>query len=305
MTRAAQISAANLFSGNRCFEHRSAGGTSSKQSWSKQRSVTHRHERGYVLLTLLLFVSILIIGAAVIAPSLAFQIRRDREEELVHRGVQYTRAVRSYAKRTGRYPVRTEELLGGPEGRYIRKLYKDPMTGGEFKLLHLGDVQPGPPPLNSSNTQAAATDDASSADTTPASSDQPPQDSADSINPTAPRPNALGRNNTSLGSAISSATSSNAGSGGQPRLLIFGVVSKSKARTIREFDHKNHYNDWLFYYDPSVDRGYEIKGPTSRTPLAFPTHSPNQTPGQSQPTGFGQQQQPQGGQQPQETPVSQ
>ena len=35
--------------------------------------------------------------------------------------------------------------------------------------------------------------------------------------------------------------------GGGP---IVGVASTSKAQTIREFNHKNHYNQWQFIYDP-------------------------------------------------------
>lgn len=236
-------------------------------------------------------VSVLIIAAAVVAPNLAFQIKRDREEELVHRGVQYTRAIRSYAKRTGRYPVRAEDLLGGPDQRFIRKLYKDPMTGGDFKLLHLDDVQPAPANLNSVSVQAGTNDDglaASGMAATPTSSDDrssdarssDDQDSSDAGGQNNSRPNALARGGAALG-----ASSNAEATGSQPRRLIFGVVSKSKARSIREFNHKDHYSDWLFFYDPRSDRGYEIKGPTSLTPQVFPVHTRNQT----QPGGLGQQ----------------
>jgi type II secretory pathway pseudopilin PulG len=257
-----------------------------------------RQDRGYVLLGLLLMVSVLLIAAAVVAPNLAFQIKRDREEELVHRGVQYTRAIRNYAKRTGRYPVRAEDLLGGPDQRFIRKLYKDPMTGGDFKLLHLDDVQPAPANLNPSNAQAGVNDGAL------ASPDAPPtptsfDDSADAAGQSSSRPNALARGGTVLEASSNAVTT-----GSQPGRLIFGVVSKSKARSIREFNHKDHYSDWLFFYDPRSDRGYEIKGPTSLTPQIFPVHTPNQT----QPGGSGQQPSPQQSQsqpQPQDAPLSQ
>src|SRR5208282_5066879 len=175
--------------------------------------------------------------------------------------------------------------------RFIRKLYKDPITGGDFKLLHLGDVQPAAASLNPAAAQAGANDDGSaSPGVTPnpnptssddRSSDSPAQDSSDAASQSTPRPNPLARGGTGLASSLSS----NAGTtGSQPGLLIFGVVSKSKARSIREFDHKDHYNDWLFFYDPRSDRGYEIKGPTSRTPQIFPA----QTPGLTQPGGPGQ-----------------
>ena len=40
-----------------------------------------------------------------------------------------------------------------------------------------------------------------------------------------------------------------------------GVTSTSKAKTIREFNHKSHYNQWQFIYDPTSDRGGLITTP--------------------------------------------
>ncbi len=40
-----------------------------------------------------------------------------------------------------------------------------------------------------------------------------------------------------------------------------GVASTSKDQTIREFNHKNHYNQWQFIYDPSTDRGGLLNTP--------------------------------------------
>ena len=78
-----------------------------------QRNLTGRpkSERGYVLLTLLLFVAVLTITVALPMVSYYnFQMKRDREEELVHRGVEYERAVRKYYKKFGTYPASIEML---------------------------------------------------------------------------------------------------------------------------------------------------------------------------------------------------
>lgn len=96
-------------------------------------------ESGYILLTLLLVVTLLIVGFAVILPTVSFNIRRDREQELIHRGVQYTRAIRAYYKKFGRYPTRIEDLENTNNLRFLRKRYKDPVTGQDFKLLHFGE----------------------------------------------------------------------------------------------------------------------------------------------------------------------
>ena len=100
-----------------------------------------RRERGYILLTLMLFVAILAIGATAWIEKIDFQIKRDREEELIHRGVQYSRAVRRYFKKFGRYPTRIEELESSNNIRFLRKRYKDPITGKDFKPLHMTDVR--------------------------------------------------------------------------------------------------------------------------------------------------------------------
>ena len=102
---------------------------------------TRRSEQGYILLLLMLFVTIMVIAASVAAPSIAFRVKRDREEELVHRGVQYSRAIQRYVKKTGRYPSRLEDLENTNNMRFLRRRYKDPITGKDFKLLHVGEVQ--------------------------------------------------------------------------------------------------------------------------------------------------------------------
>ena len=67
-----------------------------------------RHERGYILLTLMLFVALLAVASMAWIEKIDFQIKRDREEELIHRGVQYSRAIRRYVKKFGHYPSRIE-----------------------------------------------------------------------------------------------------------------------------------------------------------------------------------------------------
>src|SRR5881397_289171 len=115
------------------------------------------NEQGYILLMLMLFITVLAIAAAAVAPSITFQIQRDREEELIHRGVQYSRAVRRYVKKFGRYPMRIEELENTNNLRFLRKRFKDPITGQDFKILHLGDVKlssaPGVPSPGGAATQ--------------------------------------------------------------------------------------------------------------------------------------------------------
>ena len=98
------------------------------------------------MLTLLLAMALMAIFAAAIVPSITFDIKRDREEEMIHRGVQYSRAIRAYYKKFGRYPTKIEDLESTNTMRFLRKRYKDPLNCKErkcadFKLLHFGEVQ--------------------------------------------------------------------------------------------------------------------------------------------------------------------
>ncbi len=248
-----------------------------------------RAEQGYILLMLLLMVALLTIAAAAVAPRIAFQIKRDREEEMVHRGVQYSRAIRGFLKTNRRYPTRLEELSGADGLKFIRKLYKDPITGRDFKLLHLADLpsQSGIANLNPSESQAAenAGADASGAanvDGTDASGTKANSDAASPDAPPSP-PGAANKAKAATSPAPTGFTFTPSPDL-PPGLLIFGVASTSKGKTIREFSRKNHYNEWLFFYDPKYDRGGEIKGPTVTTPTTQLHSTPSsQSPSAPQP----------------------
>src|ERR1700722_14588007 len=106
-----------------------------------RRKVSRSGEQGYILLTLLLIIALGIIFAAAIVPSLTFNIKRDREKEMIHRGGQDSRAIRAYYKKFGRYPTKLEDLESTNNQRFLRKRYKDPITGKDFKLLHYGEAK--------------------------------------------------------------------------------------------------------------------------------------------------------------------
>jgi type II secretory pathway pseudopilin PulG len=283
--------------------------TNKMLSFPKLPPTQRRNERGYILLMMMLFVALLAIGAAALAPSLTLQVRRDREEEMIHRGVQYSRAIRHYVKKFGRYPTRIEELENTNNLRFLRKRYKDPITGEDFKLLHVGEVQlaggvggiagaatlaaaatavGGPPGtsalLGGAVAQAARSAMAATTTTTlPGATNDSGQDAgaanpahAGSPDSSKTDPSQSGSNPPELSSRIF---------GGGP---IVGVASTSKAQSIREFNHKNHYNQWQFIYDPSIDKGGLITTP-AQPPLQVsqPLNQPqNPSGGPSSPGGF-------------------
>lgn len=226
---------------------------------ARPRTRTPGAQQGYVLLALLLIVTLAVVAAAALAPSIAFQIKRDREEELVHRGVQYSRAIRLFSKKTGGLPFRLQDLSSPSGIRYARKLYRDPITRGDFRLLHTADIIPSAANLNASRSPGENTSDGN-----PAASPETQQVAGDSNDP---QPESAGPPEAATPRRGIGAPPSEA-----PLVLddptkgaVFGVASTSKSQSIREFNHKNHYNEWLFFYDPRSDRGVPMTGPTPLT----------------------------------------
>lgn len=97
-------------------------------------------EDGYVLLAVLFMVAMVLILLSIAAPKMAADIERDREVEMIHRGKQYIRAIKLYYKKFGAYPPNMEALEKTNEIRFLRKRYKDPITGkDEWHLIHFGE----------------------------------------------------------------------------------------------------------------------------------------------------------------------
>ncbi|HSZ63543.1 MAG TPA: type II secretion system protein [Terriglobales bacterium] len=104
-------------------------------------------QRGYMMITLMLALALIMIGLLAVLPEVKQQIVRDREDELRHRGTAYMRAIQHFYKKFGRYPTRVEELENTNNLRFLRKRYTDPVnidktTGKEkdFKFLHQQDI---------------------------------------------------------------------------------------------------------------------------------------------------------------------
>src|SRR5438445_5424866 len=104
-----------------------------------------KSEQGYVLLVILFMLAVFTIALMATGKAVATQIQRDREEEMVHRGQQYVRAIRRYYRKFGRYPSKIEDLETANNVRFLRRRYKDPMNpSGEWKVLHYGEAKNPP-----------------------------------------------------------------------------------------------------------------------------------------------------------------
>jgi type II secretory pathway pseudopilin PulG len=261
-----------------------------------------RKESGYVLLTLIFFVAVLAISLATILPSIKQQILRDREEEMVHRGAQYTRAIRLYYKKNGRYPSTIEDLESSNNIRYLRKRYKDPTMKGEdspeadFKILHIGDpdvllgvvgqipgaqglqAQPGINGLaNTASTGRRLNGSQNNMDLsqqptpTPCDPSQTPDAASQdaSGNPPASASAASGDPSaTPPDKSDTSKAAENPVHGGGAMVGVASTNTNAKNPAIREYNKKHHYNEWQFLYDPQNDQGGLPTGPWQ--PRTFP-----------------------------------
>ncbi len=240
-----------------------------------------------------------IVAAGVIIP-IKFEMQREQEQEMIHRGVQYSRAIRAYYKKLGRYPTKLEDLDNTGGLRYLRKHYEDPLNKNrDFKLLHYGD--PGVTlggGLSIGGGGIAGASPAGSPAGINASGAGSSAFGGSAFGNSASGSSGFGNsgvNSSGVFSQSSGGTSSNsqAGSGqgtngvpgsdptdastqvqsgqvdassGSQQVLgsggpIVGVSSINKNTTIREFNHKKKYNEWQFVYDPATDRGALITTP--------------------------------------------
>ena len=105
----------------------------------KAKPADRAGREGFVLLSLLFFVAAIAIQVAISLPRAAMQAQRVRDERLIYRGKQYKRAVQLYFRKHQKYPEKIDDLEETNGQRFLRRRYKDPLTGeDEWRLIHMG-----------------------------------------------------------------------------------------------------------------------------------------------------------------------
>ena len=93
---------------------------------------------GYTFPLMLIIVAAMAFGAMRLDLAQSYRLKRDKETELLFRGLAYKRAIKAFYSKNSRYPRQLNELADDRDSskpRFIRQLYKDPVTGGDFKLI--------------------------------------------------------------------------------------------------------------------------------------------------------------------------
>ncbi|MGE5648352.1 MAG: hypothetical protein ACM336_21445 [Acidobacteriota bacterium] len=100
---------------------------------------SRRQESGFALVLVMALAAIIAVLLYRELPRVAFEGERAREELLIQRGEQYKRAIQLYMRRFSRYPASIEQLENTNNIRFLRRRYRDPMTGSEeWRLIHAG-----------------------------------------------------------------------------------------------------------------------------------------------------------------------
>jgi type II secretory pathway pseudopilin PulG len=212
-------------------------------------------ESGYVLLAVMLTLTLMLILLSVEAPRIAQQIKRDKEEEMIHRGKDYATAVKRFVhKNGGRYPASIEQLENTNHVRFLRKKYVDPMTGeSDWKMVHVGEAQiniPAPNPgLSGGGGQNPGLFNSGPGGNPPPGT--PPTGLAQTQNPPPGQPQNQAGGTGQLGSLTTTGIGNGQTIGGGQ---IMGVASVSKGHAIKEFNDKDQYDEWYFVYDLRLEQ---------------------------------------------------
>jgi type II secretory pathway pseudopilin PulG len=171
---------------------------------------------GYAMAALIVGLSVMAVLVTVAMPVWKQNAQREKEAELIFRGLQYSRAVNLFQRKhgPGTLPPNIDVLI---EEHDLRKKYKDPITKDDFKVLLQGQGPAGTNPAGRGTTGRG---------------NQPPTPTP-SLTP------------AQIAQRSSAPNAGPAGVGG-----VIGVQSKSTDSSIRIYNGRTHYNEWAFIFQP-------------------------------------------------------
>jgi len=173
-----------------------------------QRRPVIAGEQGHLMVGLLVAMTVMAIMLGAALPAWHTMAQREKETELIFRGEQYARAIGLYQARFANAAVPSIDVL--VEQKYLRKKYKDPITNDDFQPLTVGGGLPG-------------------------QVDQLQGRGGQQVQGGLPQP--AGR----AGGAQPAQ-----GRGGGVVGGIMGVTSKSPLKSLRLYNGRDTYNQWIF-----------------------------------------------------------
>jgi len=238
-----------------------------------KKAHVRRQERGYAMAALLVAMSVMAIVLSTAMPVYQTVARREREAELVFRGEQYARAIALFQRKyANQLPPDVDVLI---DQRFLRKKYKDPITGGDFQYLGAGSPELSQA-LSTTPQQALDAQRGRGAGGTGATGGRGTPVGAGVTGASrggqqqSPAQSTLGRG-TPLGAQGRQAGRSPFTAGAQAANAqaaggILAVASKSAQTSMRLYNGKNKYNEWLFMATAASTQAGAPPGSGGQTP---------------------------------------
>jgi type II secretory pathway pseudopilin PulG len=168
-------------------------------------------ESGYALAALIVTISVMMLAMSAAAPTWRYIVKGDKEEELIFRGNQIADAIQRFQAKNGNAVPPSLEVL--VKGKFLRKVFKDPMTkDGEWRLVRQGEMV-GAPGAGPGSTG-------------------PGGKPARGLSPTT----------RGVGRPLQRSTFG----AGQVLGGIVGVASKSEEEGLRLYNGRSKYSEWVF-----------------------------------------------------------
>jgi type II secretory pathway pseudopilin PulG len=196
------------------------------------------------MVALLVAMSIMAIMMTVVMPVWKHAAQREKEEELIFRGQQYAHAIGLFQKKyANAFPPNLDALV---TERFLRKKFKDPITNDDFLPLPGGSGAAAP------GTGAPGASTPGAQPSGQRGGVQPPGGGSGMTTARQPSQGQPG-NSTQPGSPLRGVSDiGTPGAGGGTTAGVGGVASKSKDPSIRLYNGRSHYNEWVFVYVPQV-----------------------------------------------------
>ncbi len=256
------------------------------------RTNARNNQGGYALLLVVFLLALVVVGTMSVSLRVLTEGRREKEQEMVWRGKQYTRGIKLYYRKLGRFPTSMDDLVKPKIGnlRFMRQAYKDPMNkeDGSWRLIYVGPAgnligSLKPPsggiqmPIPGGQAGGAPVSSIGSFGSQPAP--------AGGIAGQGAAPGAPGAPGTGTGAQGTDTTGTGADAqavptGDLPTIMggnIIGIGSKVNHSSLMVYEKAHNYRLFEFIWDPSKDLGV---GAAPGSPIGAPTGTgaPGQNP---------------------------
>jgi hypothetical protein len=262
-----------------------------------------KNQGGYALLLVVFLTALLVVGTMSIGLRILTEGRREKEQEMIWRGQQYTRGIKLYYRKLGRFPTSMDDLTKPKIGniRFMRQAYKDPMNkeDGSWRLIYVGPagqlIGSLNPSLRNVQMPAAAGQPGGQGNATTAVGGQSGASGGFGAAGSATPAPANGQGTTgsipgTTGTGTAPQGPETTGTGTDPQAIpmgdtptlvggsIIGVGSKINQPSIIVFEKAHNYRLFEFIWDPSKDLGIAAApGQQIGTPAGAPGQNPTGT----------------------------